>query len=193
MRKGWIIAIGTAVTLLAVTYGASPYVAVRAFIASAKAGDTEKLAAAMDFPAVRASLKPQLAAAVTARMEHDPQIRGTPLAGLGMMLMPKILDRMTDSVVTPDGIATLVGAGKVGHSYAGGGPSRQVDYSYGYAAINRFDVTMRRKGAVDDPATLTFERRGLFFWKLVRIALPQSLWRDPIAAPPAAGDPADSD
>ncbi|HEX7849774.1 MAG TPA: DUF2939 domain-containing protein [Sphingomonas sp.] len=190
MRKGWIIAIGAAFALVALAYGASPYVAVRGFVAAAKQGDAEKLGAAVDFPAVRADLKPQLTAAVTARMERDPEMRGNPLAGLGAMLMPTILDRMIDSVVTPDGIAALVRAGKVGRTGSGSTPQR-VDYDYGYVTLDRFGVTLRRKDAVEDPVRLVFQRRGLFSWKLIRIALPQSSLTGPAETAPAEATPSD--
>jgi len=178
MRKGWIIAIGAAVALFALAYGASPFVAVRGFVAAAKQGDAEKLGGSVDFPAVRADLKPQLTAAVTTRMERDPQMRGNPFAGLGAILMPSILDRMIDSVVTPEGIAALVRAGKVGHAEPESAPSRRVDYDFRYIALNRFDVALRHRGTTGDPVHLIFERRGLFTWKLVRIALPQSSLTD---------------
>jgi len=178
MRKGWIIAIGAAVALFALAYGASPFVAVRGFVAAAKQGDAEKLRGSVDFPAVRADLKPQLTAAVTTRMERDPQMRGNPFAGLGAILMPSILDRMIDSVVTPEGIAALVRAGKVGHAEPESASSRRVDYDFRYVALNRFDVALRRRGTTRDPVHLIFERRGLFTWKLVRIALPQSSLTD---------------
>ena len=151
MRKGWIIAIGAAVALFVLAYGASPYLAVRGFVAAAKQGDAEKLRGSVDFPAVRADLKPQLTAAVTMRMEHDPAMRGNPLAGLGAMLMPSILDRMIDSVVTPEGIVALVRAGKVGHAETESkGPSR-VDYDARYVTLDHFDVALRRQGATSDP------------------------------------------
>ena len=178
MRKGWIIAIGAAFAVFALAYGASPFVAVRGFVAAAKQGDAEKLRGSVDFPAVRADLKPQLTAAVTTRMERDPQIRGNPFAGLGAILMPSILDRMIDSVVTPDGIAALVRAGKVGRAEPEAGSSQRVDYDFRYIALNRFDLALRRHGAAGDPVHLLFERRGLFAWKLVRIALPQSSLTD---------------
>ncbi|WP_066805589.1 DUF2939 domain-containing protein [Sphingomonas asaccharolytica] len=185
MRKGWIIAIGAAFALFALAYGASPYVAVRGFVAAAKQGDAEKLRGSVDFPAVRADLKPQLAAAVTTRMERDPAMQGNPLAGLGKILMPSILDRMIDSVVTPEGIAALVRAGKVGHADTESVAPRRVDYGFHYVTLNRFDVTLRRRRAVGDPVNLVFERRGLFAWKLVRIALPQSSLTGPADAAPA--------
>lgn len=191
MRKGWIIAIGVALALVALAYGASPYVAVRGFVAAAKQGDAAKLGASVDFPAVRADLKPQLTAAVTTRMERDPHMRGNPLAGLGVMLMPTILDRMIDSVVTPDGIAALVRAGKVGRAATSEAAPQRVDYDYGYVALDRFAVTLRRKDTLGDPVRLVFERRGLFSWKLVRITLPQSSLTGPAEATPAEASPSD--
>lgn len=185
MRKGWIIAIGAALAIFALAYGASPYVAVRGFVAAAKQGNAEKLRGSVDFPAVRADLKPELTTAVTTRMERDPVMRGNPFAGLGAMLMPSILDRMIDSVVTPEGIAALVRAGKVGHAETESTARRPVDYDFHYIALNRFDVALRRQGAAGDPVTLVFQRRGLFAWKLVRIALPQSSLTGPADAPPA--------
>jgi hypothetical protein len=189
MRKGWIIAIGAAFAVFALAYGASPYVAVRGFVAAAKQGDAEKLGAAVDFPAVRADLKPQLTAAVTTRMERDPAMRGNPLAGLGAMLMPSILDRMIDSVVTPEGIAALVRAGEVGRAETASTAPRRVDYGFHYVALNRFDVTLQRQGAVGDPVNLVFQRRGLFAWKLIRIVLPQSSLTGSADATPAEASP----
>ena len=49
-------AAGIALALFALAYGASPYVAVRGFLAAAKQGDAEKLRGSVDFPAVRADL-----------------------------------------------------------------------------------------------------------------------------------------
>ena len=105
MRKGWIIAIGAAFAVFALAYGASPYLAVRGFVAAAKQGDAEKLRGSVDFPAVRADLKPQLTAAVTTRMERDPQIRGNPFAGLGAILMPErgLPSRLSESGTTVAG------------------------------------------------------------------------------------------
>jgi len=187
MRKGWIIAIGAALAAFLMAYGASPYAAVRGFVTAAKQGDAEKLRGSVDFPAVRADLKPQLTAAVTTRMERDPDMRGNPFAGLGAMLMPSILDRMIDSVVTPDGIATLVRAGKLGQADASSTAPRRVDYVLHYITRDRFGVTLRRQGAGGDPVNLVFERRGLFTWKLVRIALPQSSLIDTAPTSSASG------
>jgi hypothetical protein len=105
------------------------------------------------------------------------------------MLMPSILDRMIDSVVTPEGIAALVRAGKVGHTETESAAPRPVDYGFHYVALDRFDVTVRRKDAAGDPVRLVFQRRGLFSWKLIRIALPQSSLTGPADATPAEASP----
>jgi hypothetical protein len=185
MRKRWIVAAGAVVVLFSLAYLGSPYLAVRDFVAMAKKGDTEGLAASVDFPAVRASLKPQLTAAVAARVARDPEMRGNPLAGLGEILMPTILDRIVDSVVTPRGIATFVRMGRVGRDDAGNATPPPVDYDYGYVAIDRFRVTVKGKDDRGEPAGLMFERRGLFAWKLVQVEIPQRTLTDsdPAATP----------
>lgn len=187
MGRGWIVGTGAILALFALAYLASPYLAVRDFVAVAKRGDVEKLAASVDFAAVRAGLKPQLAAAVTARMERDPAMRGNPLAGLGVMLMPSILDRMVDSAVTPRGIATLVALGRMGHADSGGAAPSRIDYDYGYVALDRFRVTLRRHDDREQAASLIFDRKGLFGWRLVRVDIPQSTLAAPDASGPSSG------
>ena len=184
MRKGWAIAAGAVTASFGLAYLASPYLAVRHFVLTARQGETDRLAAAVDFPAVRASLKPQLSAAVTARVERDPGMRGNPLAGLGLMLVPTILDRMVDSVVTPNGIATLVRLGRTGPSDQRDGASPRIDYDYGYAGIDRFRLTMRRREGQGQPVALTFARQRWFAWKLVRIDIPQTMLADSGGAAP---------
>lgn len=184
MRKRWVVAAGAVLASFALTYLASPYLAVRQFVLAARSGDADRLAASVDFSAVRTGLKPQLSAAVTARVERDPGMRGNPLAGLGLMLVPTILDRMVDSVVTPNGIATLVRLGRTGPSDGAGGASPRMDYDYGYAGIDHFRLTVRRKESREQPIALTFERRRWLAWKLVRIDIPQTMLADSGGAAP---------
>jgi len=73
MRKYWIIAAGVFIILIAGLYIGSPYLAARSFIAAARSGDTDDLEAAVDFPAVRQSLKAQMTAMVSAKMSKRPR------------------------------------------------------------------------------------------------------------------------
>jgi len=175
MRKGWVIAAGAVLASFALAYFASPYLAVRQFALAARNGDADRLAASVDFPAVRSALKPQLSAAVAARVDRDPGMRGNPLAGLGLMLVPTILDRMVDSVVTPNGMATLVRLGRTSPSSGTGGAPERVDYRYGYAGIDHFRLTVRRRDNGEQSIGMTFERRRWLAWKLVRIDIPQTM------------------
>ena len=175
MRKRWVVAASAVLASFVLAYLASPYLAVRHFVLAARDGDADRLAASVDFPAVRASVKPQLAAAVAARVERDPGMRENPLAGLGLMLVPTILDRMVDSVVTPNRIATLVRLGRTGSSGEPGGTLPRVAYDYGYAGIDHFRLTVRRNDSREQSIALTFERRRWFAWKLVRIDIPQTM------------------
>lgn len=187
MRKGWVVAAGAVLASVALAYLASPFLAVRHFVLTARQGEADQLAESVDFPAVRASLKPQLSAAVTARVEREPGMRSNPLAGLGLMLVPTILDRMVDSVVTPRGIATLVRLGRTGSSGEAGGAPPRVDYDYGFSGFDRFRLTISRRDSGEQPVVLTFERQQWFAWKLVRIDIPQTMLADSGgAAPPSA-------
>ena len=116
---------------------------------------------------------------MTTRLQSDPAMRGNPFAGLGAMLMPSILNRMVDSVVTPDSIAALVRAGKVARPGGSPAATQPPEHDLHYLSLNQFEVTVRRKDERGDPTNLVFERRGLFTWKLVRIDLPQ----DALTAP----------
>lgn len=172
--------IGAAAILAAVAgaYLASPLLAVRGFVAAAKSGDAARLERAVDFPAVRDALKPQLADAMAARARTDPRLSGTALAGLGALLAPAIADRAVDRLVTPEGIATLVRLGGDGDGgdaapTAPASPARPtIGYDYRYVGLDHFLVRVRRADRPGRPTGLTFERRGLFGWKLVAIDLP---------------------
>ncbi|MDB5704927.1 MAG: hypothetical protein JWN66_2043 [Sphingomonas bacterium] len=168
------LGIGLAIVLAVVVgaYALSPLVAVRSFVEAAKSGDAARLNAAIDFPAVRESLKPQLSATVESRA-RGIRIGGTSLAGLGALLAPALADQAVDRIVTPKGIATLVRMGTPeAHDEAGAPSSDRVAYDYRYIGLNRFLVRLYRKERPDDIAGFTFERRTLFWWKLVRIDLP---------------------
>ena len=154
-------------------YIASPYVAVRDFIAAARSGDAARLNDAVDFPAVRRSLKPQVTEALTGRL-GSPRKR-SPLADLGKLLAPVIVDQALDTLVTPDSITQLVRHGDPHASGTGEAPKRRLSYSYSYAGLDRFRATLASPDHPASPASLIFERRNLFWWKLVRLELPKDI------------------
>lgn len=144
----------------------SPIGAMHTLKLSAQAGDREALAQEVDFPAVRQSLKDQLNAAV---MLHGGDHSGGPGA-LGALFVAAIGDRVVDAVISPDGIGTLVAAGRLhkpGQDDDHGARAHWVITRHG---LNRFAAQPVR-GTDDHPPTLVFTRTGLS-WRLTDIVLP---------------------
>jgi len=180
MSRKWIAGIAAALVLLAIAYAGSPYLAVRSFREAAISADVGRLDAAVDFPAVRESLKPQVSAAMLKRVDDDPKLKGNPFAGLGAVLMPAIADRMVDTLVTPDGISALIRHGRpVAGAARAAAPNPDIGFRYGYVSLNRFEVRLVNIKRDEPMPALIFERRGLFFWKLIRIELPEDMVETP--------------
>src|SRR3569623_1450094 len=97
MKKLLLATAALLLLILAAVYFGSPLYAARSLQQAALAGDSAAIAAGVDFPAVRESLKPQVRAAVEARVARDPHIqRGGALAALGMMLLPSVAHAADD-------------------------------------------------------------------------------------------------
>src|SRR5437588_9603627 len=95
-RIRWLVII---CVVLLLVYAASPYVAFWRFTVALRSSDTAAIAARVDFPAVRESLKKQL----IARFSH---------AGTGHKrwnrLGPTLIDALVDAYATSDGLAMLI-------------------------------------------------------------------------------------
>ena len=183
MNRKLIAALVAVFVLFSAAYIGLPFWAARQFRAAALSGDVDRLEAAVDFPAVRESLKGQLTTVLTAKMNDDPQMKSNPFAGLGMMLMPTIVARMIDSFVTPDGLAAMVRRGKVEAANAGSGAKvsadPNVEYAYDFRGLDRFAVTVvGRQTKEGEAPRFVFERRGLFSWKLIRLEIPDGVFAD---------------
>jgi hypothetical protein len=180
--------LGVLVALLVAFYFASPVLALQNLTAAAKAGDKARLESAVDFPAVRESLKSQLKATMTRKFEEDPKLRDNPFAAFGQMLLVGVVDKAVDAYATPDAIADMVATSKPPKNISAtpGGPvieqpapeakpkaKSDTEVHYGYQDLNHFRATYRdRKDGDQEPFGLVLERRGIFKWKLTRIELP---------------------
>ncbi|MBP7704490.1 MAG: DUF2939 domain-containing protein [Caulobacter sp.] len=192
MNRKLLIGLAVAVAVLvAGLYAASPFWAMNRLRAAIEAGDRDRLEELVDFPSVRENLKADLNAAMMARIRNAPDLRDNPFAGLGMVLVPAIVDRLVDAMITPAGLAQL----SEGESPTPGGqrsesakapeskPAERKEepkLAYGYRDLNRFQVVQ----TVDrGELTWVFRRRGLFSWQLVRLELPKALLDEPVRAP----------
>jgi hypothetical protein len=170
--KRWLVGLG-AVLLVAAGgwYWVSPIVAMHALTVSARAGDRDALAHEVDFPAVRDSLKSQVNAAALGGRAGDSD-RPTGLAALGALFVGALANTAMDAVVTPDGIRSLVAAGRVRKpgEAADDDQDTRARWVIDRQGLNRFTARPVKAGD-DKPPVLVFGRSGLS-WRLTAIELP---------------------
>jgi hypothetical protein len=85
---------------------ASPYLALNNLKRAADARDTQTVNQYVDFPALRESLKQQVAGLLTRRL--DAHSNGNPLAAIGAMIGVALIGPLVDAYATPDGVAALL-------------------------------------------------------------------------------------
>ncbi|WP_321798692.1 DUF2939 domain-containing protein [Caballeronia sp. J97] len=173
---------------------ASPYIVLNRVKRAADARDAQTVNQYVDFPALRASLKEQVAALLTRRV--DIQKSGNPLAIIGAMIGAALVGPLVDSYATPDGVAAILNGipprgdpgerpPQAGNGSAAGpanGPASDVTTAQqpppkeppqttaGYRGLNTFVVTYQH-GAGDAHYSAIFHRDGLVSWKLVAVDL----------------------
>jgi len=158
----------------------SPYVALGAFKLAAARGDEARIEQLADIPALRASLKAQLAAAFPGRKAE------------GFEAAVLTSDSFIDALLTPHNLIALIGGAGIDPNPpqpevlppAQSGPPSAVDtppapadpvvITGGYAGLNRFEVFVGRRGE-GRPMVFSFRRKGLFGWVLTDIRLSQAI------------------
>jgi Protein of unknown function (DUF2939) len=107
MKKGLIVVAVLAVLALA-AYVVSPFLYVSSLKGAFLAGDSSKLANLVDFPALRDSLKEEVATILTQQTKESPDSNQSPFAALTAFVGPAFLNRAVDMYCTPDAIADFV-------------------------------------------------------------------------------------
>ncbi|MFM0671966.1 DUF2939 domain-containing protein [Paraburkholderia sediminicola] len=85
---------------------ASPYIALNNLKRAADARDAQTVNQYVDFPALRESLKEQVAGLLTRRL--GAHSNGNPLAAIGAMIGVALIGPLVDAYATPDGVAALL-------------------------------------------------------------------------------------
>ncbi|SAL25519.1 membrane protein [Caballeronia turbans] len=171
---------------------ASPYIALNRVKRAADARDAQTVNEYVDFPALRASLKEQVGALLTRRVDIQ---KSNPLAIIGAMIGAALVGPLVDSYATPDGVAAILngipprgdpgeqpppaGSGSSaahpdapapGVTTAQQAPKVPPQTTAGYRSLNTFVVTYQH-GAGDARYSAIFHRYGLVTWKLVAVDL----------------------
>ena len=152
-------------------YALSPGWTVKAMVEAARSGDEARFSAHVDYPALRADMKTELASALEEEAKRNAGAQGKLALAFGMALMGPMVDRMVSPEAMKTAFAGLAeaeaGRGGSGKSSNGGGGKVGQMPEIRRDGFNRFVVSAR-----DRPESgLVFERDGLG-WKLTGIELP---------------------
>lgn len=186
MRKllGWIAALAL---IVGAVYLGSPYYTVWRLSQAVKAGDAKGVAAAIDFPAVRANLKPQLAARLEAQLAAKRAKPHGLLDQLSMVLAPYFAGTAVDMTVTPEALTDMMRTGRAPAITKAAPPpadpdqpatarsptdTHAVDLGYVGDDLDQFHASMASRAHPGRRVTLHLLRRGVFTWKVVSLDLP---------------------
>ena len=172
------IAAAVAVIGVAATAYASPYYALHQIKTALAERNAEALAAHVDFPALRASVKAQLEASMARSIEATAG-SGNPLAALGQSIASAMLGKMVDTMVSPAGVVALVNKSAVSPQASdtadapADGARKKADYAASYAGVNTFVV--RAKDGHAQEGALVLLRHGVWSWKLSSIEIASAM------------------
>jgi hypothetical protein len=156
---------------------AGPWIAVHAIRDAIEANDSAALSEQVDFPALRASLKRQLADRLV--RAAGAEVQSNALGALGITLATGASSMAVDATVNPFGLAALVQGRavwrQVGRDFAPPDPAANGQRPfhgarYHYESPSRFTATVHDENGA--PLVFILTRQGLS-WRLTDIRLPQ--------------------
>ena len=178
-----------ALVLAGISFFAAPGVAFFALRSNAQSNDVQGLQSVVDYDAVRASLRPQLDGRPEATVP-PPSILADPIGAVrarleqGARPAPDV-----EAYLTPPALYALtLGEGRWASQWSrpsASGVQREGGEPFPspkYRGMNRARLAVTDAGG--SQTLFTFERKGLFEWKLVHIGLPDG------ATPPTPDAPA---
>ena len=144
---------------------ASPFLALHQMREAARAHDAQALAAFVDFPAVRESLKSGLRAKLVGGDVTPANVMGAEVAGA-------LLGPMVDVLITPESLGRVLQGQPPSQAAlpVGAAPAR-VETRMGYESPSQFVFAIKPQGSDDDPVELVLRREGLWGWKLAGLRI----------------------
>lgn len=181
-----------AIALAVGSFFAAPAVSFFAIRSAARSDDVAGLQRLVDFDAVRASLRPQLANRPEA-LTPPPSFMNDPIGAFRRQFEETVAPQGPDpdAWLTPDAIDGLMrGEGRQAavRTPAPGPDAAAAPWPHPtYWGVNRARMAVTDEGGAD--TVFTFERRGPYAWKLVHIGLPDGSTPPATATPTAAPTP----
>jgi predicted PurR-regulated permease PerM len=108
MKKLTIVIVAVLAILALAGYVVSPFFYVSSLKSAFLAGDSNKLADLVDFPALRGSLKEQVATILTQQAKESSDSNQSALEALTALAGPAFLNRAVDMYCTPDAIGGFI-------------------------------------------------------------------------------------
>jgi Protein of unknown function (DUF2939) len=171
-RNFWpIVAIAVMLAIFAGTYVLSPFVFLRSLSDAARTGNSDALAAEVDFPSVRDGLKSQLGIFLARRALGRTPRRHYSLTDIALLIAPASRDRIIDALVTPENLVILLQRPK---QQFGDSSLRPSLLRGQFSWVDMDHVRMRYTSAAHPELALTIilERQGIFGWKVTGVHLP---------------------
>jgi hypothetical protein len=175
--KKWITLLLVALLGLGAYVAAGPWRTVHAIRDAIEAGDSAALSGEVDFPALRASLKRQLADRLV--RAAGPELQSNALGALGLTLATGASSMAVDATVNPLGLAAMLQGRavwrQVGRDFAPPDPQATAqrpfdDARYRYESPSGFTACVRDEHG--RRLVFIFTRHGLA-WRLTYIRLPR--------------------
>lgn len=189
-RKIATAAAGVLVAAAALASYASPYWTLHQMRAAIDAKDVGAFSSYVNFPAVQDSIKSQLAASMRKKLGGAGEAQDNLFANFGMAIGTGVINRMVDSLVSPESVMGMMARGRTSASgvllgqlppQSSGADSgtqqsaasrdnhedggQRPDYSIRYK--NCSIVTATAKQGDTEQGKFIFKRDGLLSWKLV--------------------------
>lgn len=152
----------------------SPYLAVSNMRQAMINKDAKTVASYIDFPKFRENFKAELNAKIL--LEMNKKQDDNPFAGLGMMMVPTIVNTMVDAFASPAGIEAMMKSDAPNSSAQNSlkqafTTNDSVEVSTGYESLNEFQIETTDKANRSKGVIMIFERRGITGWQLVNLKM----------------------
>lgn len=173
MKRLIVNLIGIGMIVAAIAFVVAPVVTFFGIRSAAQANDVAGLARLIDFAAVRASLRPQLANRPEV-MTPAPSFMDDPIGAFrrqfDQVKAPSAPN--PDAYLTPDALTALMaGEGRYASTRAATGGEQEPWPGLRYWGFQTTRLAVEDEGG--SATVFTFERRAPFEWKLVHIGLPE--------------------